>query len=115
MDQAEAFGKLIAAARHWVKLRLQLKRLLDSKSAKPEDVKKAQQLGAAASAQLERAVLDFDRIVQMPPKRPKKPIDWVKVFGAISNVAGGIEKAAQSRQADVIEAQVIDTDGHRVR
>jgi hypothetical protein len=115
MDQAEVFGKLIAAGRHWVQARMTHRRLLDSKSAKPEDVKKSERLVIAAAAQLERAVMNFDRVVQMPRRAKKAPLDLAKLAGAVASIAGGIEKAAQSRRGGVIDAEIIDVDGQSVR
>jgi hypothetical protein len=115
MDQTEALGNLIAEVRHWAECRARVRHVTDSKKARPEDLKQAQRLLALSSARLERAVRDFNRVVQTPARRQRKPIDWVKTLGVIANVAGGLEKAVQAGRNTPIDAEVIDVEGHTVR
>lgn len=109
MDQAEAFGKLIWAARVWVKSRQKYRKAVDSKKATPADVEKAKRECIQASLALETAVTSFDKIAKKP-YRKRNPVDWAQVAGVISKFAGGVEDALKQKNAP-IHAKVIDTKG----
>jgi len=110
MDQAKAFGALIAAARTWVGARTKLRHVLDSKRARPEDVEKARTVVGKAANNLESAVRKFDQSVKTP-YNGRSRFNLGDLAGAIAKVAGGVEQAVRSRKGVAPRVEVIDTDG----
>jgi len=111
-EQARAFRDLVEAARAWVKARVHLRRVVDSKRATEAHRKRAERDIVQAAARLEKAVIRFEQVVGALPKRG---IDWGKVAGIVASVAGGVERAVSRPQTPIIDAQVIDTEGRTVR
>jgi len=92
--------KVVETARKWVRVRRKYRKLLDSKSAKEEDLKKVRKSLLDVTNRLETAVLEFEvmyRHVQKHGlKKPKKPFPWREVLGIVSAGAGALEKAIGS-------------------
>jgi len=113
VDQAKAFGMLIASARAWVVARTRLRRAMDSKKARPEDVEAARKVVGKASADLEAAVRRFDQSVKTP-HNGRSNLNLGDIAGAVAKVAGGIEQAVRARKGGPVRVEVIDTDGETV-
>lgn len=113
MDQGKAFGMLIAANRTWVAARTRLRRVMDSKKARPEDVEAARKALGKASTDLETAVRRFDHSVKTPHSGGKS-LNLGDLAGAVAKMAGGIEQAVRARKGAPPRVEVIDTDGETV-
>lgn len=112
--QTEVLGKLITAARLWERSHAQLARVRDSKKATAADVKSAERAVVKTSKELRKAVREFDRIIPLPVKQ-RKAIDWGGLLGAVSVIARGVENAVGAPTVQVVDAEIIDTDGQTVR
>lgn len=110
MDQAKAFGALIASARAWVTARAKLRQALDSKRAKPQDIEKAREAVGKTANSLEKAVRAFDQSVKMPYKGRSR-ISLGDLAGAVAKIAGGVEQAVKVKKSAFSRVEVIDTDG----
>lgn len=104
---------LISSARTWVNARTKLRRAMDSKRAKPEDVEKARAAVGKAAGDLETAVRRFDQSVKKP-YNGRSNFNLGDVAGAIAKVAGGIEQAVRAKKDTPLRGVVIDTDGESV-
>lgn len=105
----KALGKLVNAARGWERARAHLRQVRDSRRAKEPDIKKAELLVVKATVLLEKSVLEFNQAMPFPV-RTGKSVDWGKVLGVISHLAGSVERAV-GPSVEIIDAEIIDTDG----
>jgi len=112
---------VINAARRWLQTRLELKRLLDSKSAKPETVQKAKRTYDKACTELEGLVAKFERLLKsqgnttsMSRSAAARKFPWQNFFGMVAEVAKAAETAVGVPQGKRTP-DVIDTEGETIK
>lgn len=93
--------EVVDRARHWVRARSALRRVLDSKSAKPEAVEKAKAHYVKASDELEKVVARVEKLAKAGAlrKTAKKPIDWAKFADALAGGAKAVDHAVNTVRA----------------
>jgi hypothetical protein len=108
-------GEILHAARRWAYARAALRRLLDSKTAKPDQVQRAKTEYIRASDQLERCVGKMERALQQagvkgPPRR-RQGVSLQQMLGLVANMAGAAEAAITNPQAAVRAAAEAGKEG----
>lgn len=104
---------VLVAARAWSKAREKCRRLADSKSAKPEQVEASKRELVACSDALFKSVVRFESFLRKQRNaRTTKPVDWNRVFGAVSVVAQALETTVARPKP--FRTEVIDTTGEEV-
>lgn len=85
--------EVVERARRWAKARNTLRKLMDSKSAKPEAVEKAKALYVKASDELEQVARQVEALASKGAlrRKPQKPFDW----GALANAAAVAAKVVE--------------------
>ena len=108
--------EILKGARRWVQSRVVVRRVLDSKSATPAQVKKAQMDNQQAANELEGLVMRLERYLhntgtKFPIKRGvQNPFPWRELLGAVAAGARAVETAIEGVKVPpgVVEAKVVD-------
>jgi hypothetical protein len=109
--------KVVETSRKWVRIRQKYRKLLDSKSAKKEDLEKVRKSLLAVTSKLETAVLEFEvmyRYVQKHGMPKKKSFPWKEVLSIVSAGTRAVEKAMDSPSSSApsntidVQAEIID-------
>lgn len=112
--------EILNGTRRWAAARNQVRRLIDSKSATQDDVKKATAAYNKTSDELEVIVRRLERLLLMtgqtvPMGRLKKKqsdFPWMKVFSVfMAEGAKALEHAVNNKvPPQIVEAEVIDVE-----
>ena len=110
--------QVVDTARQWVRFRNQLRKLLDSKSARKKDLEKARKKVFDATGKLEAAVVEFEALYrEYQGRQPAvgsgraRPFPWRELLGAVAAGAGALGKAIDAgapQKAIDVEAEVSD-------
>jgi len=103
--------EVVERARKWAKARVTLRKVLDSKSAKPEAIEKAKLAFAKASDELELIVVQVEKLMArgVLKKKSSKPIDWAALANAAVVAAQAVEKVVTPSAKPGLQ-DVIDVD-----
>lgn len=118
-QQASLLGvEILKSSRRWVAARVLLRRVLDSKSATPQQLEQVKKDHIAACNDLEGLVMRLERYLhnsgkKFPTKRGNlsstKQFPWEGFFGMVAAGAKAVESALASAHP-IIDAKVIDVD-----
>lgn len=109
--------EILKGARRWVQSRVVVRRVSDSKSATPQQLKKAQEDNQKAANELEGLVMRLERYLhnsgtQFPMKRgSQNSFPWRDLLGAVAAGARAVESAIEGVKASpgVVDARVVDS------
>lgn len=108
---------VLIAARAWARAREVWRKLSDSKSAKPEAVRAAQEACVRASEKLYEAVVRFEQFLKRRSTKGTagKRLPWGSIFRAVAAGASALEAAVQPGTHANNPTNVIDVEGYDVK